>query len=196
MEDWSAHSLPLVPLGASLILAWYGLLFAIGSELKSTSTSQPLHKRKQGSFRWDCLDLIMFQKIPLLAMNTTSWPVQKGYGIFLAQLVIEIKYFTLGSAVQICPWLCLDIRAVALLGCQCKKGALQLAQKWCVDFFDHMILFDVQLKECLVLSVTSVVGAMFALMVPSVTISAKANAGSKEVCQGRIKLICCPLAQS
>jgi len=77
----------------------------------------------------------MFQKIPLLAMNTTSWPVQKGYGIFLAQLVIEIKYFTLGSAVQICPWLCLDIRAVALLGCQCKKGALQLAQKWCVDFF-------------------------------------------------------------
>jgi len=149
----------------------------------STSTFQPLHKRKQGSFRWDCLDLIMLQKIPLLAMNTTSWPVQKGYGIFLAQLVIEIKYFTLGSVMQVCPWLCLDIRAVALLGCQCKKGALQLAQKWCVGFFDCKIIFDVQLKECPVLSVTSVVGAMFALTVPSVTISAKANAGSKEVCQ-------------
>ena len=59
-----------------------------------------------------------------------------------------------------------------------------------------MILFDIQLKECLVPSVTSVVGAMFALMVPSVTISVKANAGSKEVCQSRIKLIYYPLTQS
>ena len=41
---------------------------------------------------------------------------------------------------QICPWLCLDTGTVALLGCQCKKGALQLAQKWYVDFSDPLLI--------------------------------------------------------
>lgn len=45
----------------------------------------------------------------------------------------------------------------------------------------QMILFSDVLKECLVLSVTSVVGDISAPTVPSVIISAKANVGSREV---------------
>lgn len=57
-----------------------------------------------------------------------------------------------------------------------------MAQKWYVDFSDPLlILFSDVLKECLVLSVTSVVGDISAPTVPSVIISAKANAGSREV---------------
>lgn len=56
-----------------------------------------------------------------------------------------------------------------------------MAQKWYVDFSDPPDDPPDVLKECLVLSVTSVVGDISAPTVPSVIISAKANVGSREV---------------